>query len=97
MNKSNPRVSGQQNHKPDLHAMKNAVRVMNERTAGETTPIPRIYREQSRQLLNNQAAAALLSLCHELSENFYFKRDQLSFSSAFNRLSSSTSVLAGYR
>jgi hypothetical protein len=75
--------------------MKNAVRVMNGRTAGETTPMCRIYQEESCQLLNNQVAAALLSLCHELSGNISFKRDQLSFSFAFNRSSSSISVLAG--
>lgn len=79
VNKSNPRVKGQHNHEPspDLRAMKNAVHVMKERAASETTPIPQIYREESRQLLNNPAAAALLMPYHELSGNLYFKRHQL--------------------
>jgi hypothetical protein len=77
-NRSNPQVHGNHNHEPDsdLRVMKNVVHEMKSRAANESTPIPQIYREESRQLLNNPTAAALLPPCHELSGTLYFKRHQ---------------------
>lgn len=78
--RSNPQLRSEHNHEPapDLREMKNVVQQMKTRAASETTPVPQIYREESRQLLQNRPdAVALLPPCHELSGTLYFKRHQL--------------------